>query len=146
METWSRRMPPAKEFIAYLDLGKLVCQTVPSMAVVQTELRSALLGMHSDKACLGNDRPLLIEAKCIVGILMNGMSRCRDLRFPEKLEAVLKLGNDPKCERLREFAAMITVTYDKPGLAAICDQEEVKRDLQIVPAKYNLLVGIRTAP
>ena len=71
------------------------------MAVVQIELRSAILAMRYKKTCLGSDRPPLIEAKCATGILMNGMSRFRGLRHAEKLKLVLKGQSGDDCDTLR---------------------------------------------
>ena len=140
MATWCRRMPPADEFIEYLDLGRLVVQTVPSMAIIQTELRDAIMKSHKDKPCLGVERPAIIEAKSVTGILMNGMSRFRDLRHQEKLQQVLKGRCQEECKALRHLASMISVTYgaDVADQADPSSRSTVQSELQIVPFVGNV--------
>ena len=126
MATWSRRSPPPREFLSYLDLAKLVCQKVPSWAFLETELRVAIMEMHFKKPLLCPQRPPLIEAKNVAAIIMNGMARFRELRFPETLERVIKSDATLDSNTLRDFVATIHVCYDSDtigGTVALAHEE-----------------------
>ena len=119
MRQWRRNMPDADEMNSYVDLINIYIAKSPTLMFGQVELATALLEMHGQLSCFPCKIPVVLEAKDISGVMMNGFSRYRDLRYHEKFAVVVKGSIEAKLTPLRQIQATVAAAFADRGSLAI---------------------------
>ena len=112
---WTRAMPTAEEMTKpqLLTLIRRYQQTSPSLIFLPLEIIHGIISRHKESPCLHavTCGQMFIEAKCIGGYITNMFARYRDLRFPQKMNAVKRQAsvctldnkNVNRCKRFCSF-------------------------------------------